>query len=120
MLAQFRNLAKCVTFCGALKLNLKTSGVASDQLPMVFALGIWRRRQASPHVSRSRGARPHRSRFGAPPVATIEHHRSMEALPHIDEHVVETHGPRDAMWTSLLRTLRRTMGGSATFATFRK
>jgi len=40
----------------------------------------------------------------------------MEALPHIDEHVVETHGPRDAMWTSLLRTLRRTMGGSATFA----
>jgi hypothetical protein len=40
----------------------------------------------------------------------------MEQLPHIDEHAVETRGPRDAVWTSLLRTLRRTMGGSSTFA----
>jgi hypothetical protein len=40
----------------------------------------------------------------------------MDHLPHIDEHVVATHAPRDAVWASLIRTLRHTMGGSGAFA----
>lgn len=39
----------------------------------------------------------------------------MEELPHIDEHAIATDAPREAVWTSLLRTVRQTMGGSAAF-----
>jgi Protein of unknown function (DUF2867) len=40
----------------------------------------------------------------------------MDQLPHIDEHVVATHAPRDEVWASLIRMLRHTMGGSTAFA----
>lgn len=37
-------------------------------------------------------------------------------LPYVDEHAVTTHATREQVWTSLVRTLRKTMGGSAAFA----
>jgi hypothetical protein len=40
----------------------------------------------------------------------------MEQLPHVDEHVVATKISREAAWESMLRTLRRTMGGAPRFA----
>lgn len=42
----------------------------------------------------------------------------MEELPCIDEHAIATAASRDAVWTSLLCTLRQTMGGGAAFARF--
>jgi hypothetical protein len=40
----------------------------------------------------------------------------MEQLPHVDEHIVTTTAPAAAAWESVLRTLRRTMGGAPRFA----
>ena len=40
---QFFSFAKCVTFCGAFRLNLKRSGVASHQFWIVFGLGMRRK-----------------------------------------------------------------------------
>ncbi|WP_242352281.1 MULTISPECIES: hypothetical protein [Anaeromyxobacter] len=40
----------------------------------------------------------------------------MEPLPYIDEHSRPIDAPADAVWTALLKVLRREMGGSATFA----
>ncbi len=37
-------------------------------------------------------------------------------LPYIDEHAVTTQASRDQVWASLVRTLRRMIGGSSTFA----
>jgi hypothetical protein len=40
----------------------------------------------------------------------------MEQLPYIDEHSQQVDAPGDAVWTALLKVLRRAMGGSARFA----
>jgi hypothetical protein len=40
----------------------------------------------------------------------------MESLPFIDEHAVSVDAPTERVWSSIVETLRRTMGGSATFA----
>jgi hypothetical protein len=40
----------------------------------------------------------------------------MDALPFVDVHTVQTRASRDHVWAALVRTLRRTMGGSGAFA----
>ncbi len=40
----------------------------------------------------------------------------MEPLPYIDEHSRRIDAPAGAVWTALLKVLRREMGGGATFA----
>jgi hypothetical protein len=40
----------------------------------------------------------------------------MESLPFIDEHAVQVDASPELIWSSLVGTLRRTMGGSAAFA----
>jgi hypothetical protein len=40
----------------------------------------------------------------------------MESLPFVDEHAVSIDAPRDRVWSSLVGTLGRTLGGNATFA----
>ena len=40
----------------------------------------------------------------------------MEPLPYIDEHSQRIAAPADRVWTSLLKVLRREMGGSAAIA----
>ncbi len=42
----------------------------------------------------------------------------MEQLPYVDEHVQRIDAPADAVWSALLRVLRRQMGGSARLARF--
>jgi len=42
--------------------------------------------------------------------------REMEQLPYIDEHSQQVDAPVDAVWTALLKVLRRAMGGSSRFA----
>ncbi len=41
---------------------------------------------------------------------------AMEQLPHVDEHAVATKATPEVAWESVLRTLRRTMGGAPRFA----
>jgi hypothetical protein len=41
---------------------------------------------------------------------------SMEALPYVDEHSQRVEASPEAVWTALLKVLRRTMGGSSRFA----